>query len=152
MKLRFLIPIACSIFLGFILGKVIFSEYDNLSKDVFSETNNIYILQYGAYSNMDAMRSNTKILDNYIYEMLDKKYYVYVGITSNISNAEKVKNIYKNKGINLYIKEASTNNKDFLNSLSQYDILLKEATNERDILSINNVILTDYQELIINNK
>ncbi len=150
MKLKFLIPILCSILLGFLFGKIIFQEYDSLNTSTFSEDNNIYLLQYGAYSSNDNMRSHTKDLDNYVYEVIDNKYYVYVGMTSNKNNADKVKDIYKDKGVDLYIKESSVDDEDFLNSLSQYDILLKEATNEADIISISNVILTDYQELVIN--
>ena len=44
---------------------------------------------------------------DYIVEKIGDKYYAYVGITTNLSNANKIKKIYDNKELlyNLYVTQ-----------------------------------------------
>lgn len=148
MKYKNLFPVLGAIVIGCLLGVLFFNL--RIPNESYAKENNVYYLQYGVYTSVDTMQKNAYQLDNYIYERIDNKYYVYVGITSSSSNANKIKSLYKEKNIELYIKDSYISNPDFLNLLTQYDILLSDAINETDIISVNNVILTDYQELIIN--
>ena len=63
-------------------------------------------------------------------------------------NAEKIKEFYKEKGYDTYIKEKITDNESFLTILGQYDELLSQ-TDEGDTISIIcNQVLAKYEELV----
>ena len=86
---------------------------------------------------------------DYIVEKIGDKYYAYVGITTNLSNANKIKKIYDNKNIDTYIRKRNIKNEEFYNNLEQYDILLSGALKDKDVLSINKVILSSYEEMVL---
>ena len=87
---------------------------------------------------------------HYIYNVEDNMYYTYIGITKNKKNAEKIKEHYKNKGYDTYIKEKITDNKKFLTVLGQYDELLSKTNEEETIAVICNQVLSKYEELVNN--
>lgn len=148
MKIKFLLLLCLTICLGFLTAKSVYKLYFT---EVDAYTYNSYFLQSGVYSDQDTMKKETKNLRDFIYEKKDNKYYVYIGITTDMDNANKIKKIYKNKKIDIYIKESKIDNIEFLSSLEQYDILLSEVIKDNDILSINKVILSSYEEIVLGN-
>ena len=145
-----LLIIFCSL-LSVIYGKYIIDIYKSNTIEVISEYENIYILQQGVYSTFDNANKNSKDLYYYIVEKDDKYYRVYVGITQNKENSEKVKGIYKGKGKDIYVWEKQVNNNEFLEALKQYDNMLNEKNEEKDILEVEKKVLEKYEELIIKN-
>ena len=148
MKANFIIPIIISIVLGGVCGKLVFDQYQ-LKEEVFNEESGVYFLQQGVYSNEASMQENTKNLSSKVYVVEDGKYYVYVGITKDVTNAKKIKDLYEGKGYSIYQKELPVSNYEFINNLEQYDMLLANATKDEEIQSVLNVILASYEETVL---
>lgn len=145
MKMNFLISIICALLLGYLCANFIFQEYRETSS-TFSEDNSIYFLQYGVYTNSDF---NDIKAEKYIKVQEDDKYYVYVGMTTDMENAKKIQDIYKEKGIELYIKQDYISNNEFVSELSQYDILLDSTKTEAEMNSVLATILASYEEFVL---
>ena len=142
MKKNFFIFILVSILLGFISAEVIYDDYRaNLDDTEF----NAYLIQIGSYNKNDSEVDSNKYLvleENGIYN-------VYAGITSTLSNATKIKAVYANEDIEGFIKPVVINNVEFMSNLKQFDILLSEVDDEENLKSINNVIISRYEELVL---
>ena len=147
MNKKIIIPIIISITLGIISAKLLY-DYDN-STTTNKKNYNSYLLQVGVYNDKHSLKQATRNLNDYIVKEDNGKYYVFVGITTSEKNANKIKKTYANKDIDLYIKKDQIDNKSFLSSLEQYDILLDGVTKDKDILSINEVILSTYEEMVM---
>ena len=59
--------------------------------------------------------------------------------------------MFSKEDINVSIKKTVINNVEFISNLEQFDILLDNASNSEDIKSINEVILSSYEEMVLNN-
>lgn len=136
-----------AVLLGTISGKVLYSKYENTTL-VFNEKKLVYFIQEGVYESRESLMRNTK--DIYPKLVINKKnkYYVYVGLTRTTEGVEKIKKVYKKKGYNVISKELEINDDSFIINLDQYDILLKSATSTNDILTIEEVVLSNYEESI----
>ena len=130
-----------SIVIGFILGVVIYSDY---KKGLDSSLYNAYLIQIGSFN--DDNEVDTK---DYLVLREEGVYNVYAGVTTKLSNATKIKEIYDKENVYSVIKPTIINNVEFMNNLRQYDLLLSEVDNEDNILSINDVIISNYEELIL---
>ena len=142
MNKTFLFPLILAILLGFLSAKIVYSIY-NPEKE---ETYNSYFVQSGVYSSKSVLKEELKKLEAYTLEEYDNKTYVYVGISSTLANANKIKEIYQNMGINTYIKKKKINSLEFLSNLEQYDILVDSVSKKEDLISILNVILSTYED------
>jgi len=152
MKSKLIVPITLSIFIGSYLGFLLFKQYKNTSQSVFYETTPIYFLQQGVYSTKESMESNTKLLSDYIYSLEDNQYRVFVALTTNKDNAEKIKTIFNNKQIDIYIKESSISDASFVEKLKQYDELIKTSEDESVIIGLLKQILSEYELVVKSNK
>lgn len=94
------------------------------------------------------MQENTKDLLVKTVDSKNDKQYVYLGITRDEKNAKKLKEIYENKGYQIYIKEQNLSNEEFYNNVTQFDILINSTNKESEILTIEEVVLANYEELI----
>lgn len=153
MKLKFLFPLISAIVIGFLLGKFMFNQYDSKSKikTVFNDKGEkVYFLQQGVYSSKENMEKNTASFDSYIYDLIDDKYYVYVGITKNEQNVEKLQGFFKDMGYIIYVKEFNIDNVSFLESLENFDTMLSNTDSNKTIKSITSQILSKYEELVQN--
>lgn len=144
MKVKFIFPIFLAIVIGFLSAKIFYETFEDKSQ----LKPNSYFIQVGAYVDKTSVNKITKNLKAYLTIEEDGKSYVYVGITSNEKNKEKIKKIYEDKGYSVYVKENYINNTSFYSNLIQYDVLLSEVTNEEDLISISKVILSSYEELV----
>lgn len=136
------------IILGMVIGKIIFLEKDILN--IFKTKDKYYFLQEGVYDNNNLFESTTANLKNAIIEHKDNKIYIYTGITKDIEIAEQLVEIYKNKNINLSIKEKYISNEEFKNNVEQFDLLIKSSSGEEEIMKIQEVVLANYEETIKN--
>lgn len=146
MKINFLISIVSALIIGYLCANFVFNEYGD-SQTTFNETNNIYFLQYGVYTKADY---NDIKVDKYIQVEEDGKYYIYVGMTTSLKNAERIQKMYKDKGIELYIKEDYVANSEFVNELEQYDVLLDSSKTKDEINSVLSTVLASYEEFVLN--
>ena len=136
----------------FILIGIFCSRYiSNINaKSLFNSGESYYFVQEGVYSNTEVMNSDIKDIKNRAIIYKNNKYYVYVGISKDLEIAKLIKKIYENKGYQLYIKELNVNNKEFSNNVDQFDLLIKNSNNNGDVLTIESVVLSNYEEIINN--
>lgn len=147
---KLLILTVVAITLGGISGKILFSKYENLDEFVFSDDKKVYFLEEGVYSTKKSLDNNTKDISPKLVVKDDNKYYVYVGITKSIDNAKKIKKIYTDKGYSIYEKEKNITDSEFLNNIEQFDVLIESTKKQRDISTIQEVVLSNYEEMVIN--
>ena len=142
---KYIITIIISLLIGFLLSNKLLNEYNTDILNVFNESKNAYLIQQGVYSTEDSMKKNTSSLPSYIYSVIDNMYYVYIGITLDSENVIKLQNYYENKNIDTIIKTTTINDKNIISSLEQYDIFLKNTTDESTIKEIIKQVLEKYK-------
>ena len=135
-----------AIVLGSICGKTLYDKYLS-SKELANDEGELYFLQEGVYTSKKALKNNTKNITPKLVITKDKKYYVYVGITKDIYNASKIKKLYNKKGYKINNEIKKVKDKNFIDNVNQFDTLMTNA-NSDDIMTIEEVILSNYQELI----
>lgn len=139
-----------SILIGILVGKIIFFNKDYLIKN--KEEDIYYFLQEGVYYDNNILENSLINIRHKIFERKDEKIHVYVGITKNLEVAEKLINIYSKKDISTTIKEKSISNLEFKNNVEQFDLLIKKSNDIDEILTIEEVVLANYEEIIKNNE
>lgn len=146
---KFIISFISAIIVGIILGSYIFLGYQDkiVTVDKVESDKTIYILQQGVYSSLENAKKYAP-KEYYITHHDDKYYRVYVGISANLENANKLKEFFINKGNNIYIRELVFNNKEFDDLINQYDLLISKINGE-EMISIQKQILDKYKELVI---
>lgn len=146
MKKNFWIPLIISIFLGFLSAQIVYSTYQ---KNLENSEYNAYLIQVGSYNNKDSI--DPVFLDNTNYLIIEEEnsYNVYAGITTDLVNAHKIKSIYSKKDINIDIKPTIIDNVEFISNLEQYDILMSEVDDDENVISISDVILSSYEEMVL---
>lgn len=147
MNKKIILSVVFTMLLGIATAKVVYSK--TISSDDKKSNNTVYFLQLGVYTNKNSMQLDTKGIENKIVTQENDKYYVYVGISKNKKNLEKISKLYKNDGYSLYIKEMSVLNNEFLVNLEQFDKLIESAKTNEEINTINMVILSSYEEMVI---
>ena len=144
---KYLLTIIVSLLVGFLLSFYMLKEYESVNIiPVFNVKETAYLVQQGVYSSMESMQENTTNLSDYIYSVIDNMYYVYIGISLESDNVNKIQEYYKNKDINTIIKTTTISDTELLNSLRQYDMVLKETNEEETIKEIIKQTLSKYKE------
>ena len=134
---------------GLVAGNNIYNKIDLDILETFKEENNYYLLQEGIYDTKESMQSETRDINPKIYEEKNNKYYVYVGISSNLENAQKIEKIYTDNGIDITVKKIKINDEEFINNITQFDILISNTNNTDEILTIEEVVLSSYSKKIL---
>ena len=133
MKKQIIIVILFGSIVGYLFGNILFKNYQGI--DYLDDDGNIYYLQYGVYTTKDSANSNTKDLDiPYVIHEMDEKYYVYLGITSNYDIALKLRDMYKEKNIHIYIRSDYVENSETLDKLKEYDLELENIDNVETVM------------------
>lgn len=149
MKANVIIPILCAIFLGYLCASFIFNQY-GINSLVFNEDENIYFLQCGAYTTKEASESAITGITEKITVKEGEKYYSYIGMTSEKEIAETIQEMYKKKGVDIYIKSNYIENEDFVNQIKQYDVLLESSNTLEEVTSVLKTVLATYEEIVLN--
>ena len=147
MKKGFILPIILALLIGYLCANYVVALYEE--ENDITKTN-IYFLQAGAYDNISSTKDELININNKLTVKEKGKYYTYIGITKDASIALKIKELYKNNNINLFIKNVRINNNDFLTELEQYDILLKNSKTFDEVNSVLKTILATYEERVLN--
>ena len=144
---KYLLTIIVSLLVGFLLSFYMLKEYESVNIiPVFNVKETAYLVQQGVYSSMESMQKNTSHLTDYIYSVIDNMYYVYIGISLESDNVNKIQEYYKSKDIKTIIKTTTISDNDLINSLRQYDMVLKETNEEETIKEIIKQTLSKYKE------
>ncbi len=148
---KYIPSIVLALISGLFMVKIIFNQYDNKQniKTIFNAETTIYLVRVGIFSSIESMETNCMDLNYYIYNIQDGQYYVYVGITENMENYNKIAGYFKTLGYDNYKTEISIKNDAFIENLRQYDLLLEETTDNKIIDAICSQVLTKYEELVI---
>ena len=136
-----------SVSLGFFLGNIFMSEKSILKKN-WNKEEKYYFIQEGIYSSYDNLKNNLISIKQKVIDKKKDKYYVYVGITKNKVLATKIQEIYKKRGINSHTVEKYLDSEEFLQNVLQFDNLIKNTEEEEDILTIESVVLANYEEIL----
>ena len=139
MKIKFLIILSLTILIGFLSAKMVHAFYSE-NKNNF----NVYVLEAGPYEE-NIVKEKEKQFDYYVTYKDNESIYIICAISTSLDNINKLKKIYGDTDIK--VKNKYIDNKEFITNLEQYDLLLKEVTNKKDLLSINRVILSSYEDL-----
>lgn len=141
MKGNFFAYVLIAIILGFVSAEVIYDDYkDGLDDNKY----NAYLVQIGSFKDDDEIDPG-----NYLVLEEDGTYNVYAGITTKLSNATKIKNMYESENVNTYIKPIVIDNVEFMSNLEQFDILLEEVDSKDNLISINDVIISEYEQTVL---
>lgn len=133
-------------FISIIYGNFIFNIYKNNMEKVLETVSldeKVYMILYGSYNSKDKINMNIK---DYIVIENNNFYEVYVGITKDLENANKIKGVFKDLGNSVYIREKTINNLEFIDYLDSMDVDLAKKTND-EILKLEKNILLKYKEL-----
>lgn len=131
--------------IGIVFGTKIYDVKDSLMTTLANQET-YYFLQEGVYTSKKIMEENIKNLPTKAIEYKQNKYYVYIGITKEENIAKKIKSIYEEEGYQIYIKEIKIYNEEFNNNITQFDLLINSATTKDEILTIEEVVLANYEE------
>lgn len=134
------------ILLGFIIGKIIFER--SVFKNYMTQ-NNYYFLQEGIY-NENTLEKSMSDIDTKMILQDQNNYYVYVGITKSKEVAKKIIKIYQLKGKEVMMEVKSLPKTSFDYSIREYDILLQSTNNSDEMLTIEEVVLANYQKVLKN--
>ena len=146
---KFLMGVVIAIVLGLVGGNILYKQYEkaqNINVDY-----NSYLLQLGIYDSYEEALKKVPKIGNYAIVESDNKYYVYLGISTKKDNAKKVANVFLDEDIDVAIKKTVIDNVEFMSNLEQYDVLLDNANSKEDIMSINEDILSSYEEMVLDN-
>lgn len=137
-----------SIGFGFLLGSFMLGEkIEWYQKEI---ENPYYFLQEGVYTNEDVLKNDLVDITKKIVEYQNNKFYVYVGITKDKEIAEKIKQIYEKKGYKISEQKKELSSEEFKINVDQFDLLLREAKSEEEIMTIEEVVLANYEEIVKN--
>ena len=122
-----LIPLLFAVLLGFYGAKIVYG-FNRVKQSVSNVSHNAYAIQYGVYTSADTLNKTMSNIDNYVVSMEDGKYYIYIGFTTDSKNLTKIRNVYDELGIDVYIKEVFINNDEFI--IVIYRIIYNMKTKE----------------------
>ncbi len=147
---KYIGSIFLSLVFGVYLGMFVLRQYKNFDvTSVFSYYDTLYFIEIGVYNDIDSMKDDLGNFSSYIYDVDDSGYHVYVGITKNHENALKVKEYFNNMGYDINIREDRTSNGIFVSIVNQYDIVLRDASDDA-IGDICSQVINSYEELVLN--
>jgi len=146
---KFIVSVLIAVVLGSIIGHTLFKKYQQEDIEVFNENNSVYLLQEGVYDNEERAKNATTNIDTKLIVKQDAKYYAYLALTKNKHNLDRLKKYFNKQNINITVKEITIDNEAFLTSLSQMDGLMEQVDSNEEMITINRVILANYEELIL---
>lgn len=133
--------------ISLVLGNYIFSSYKKTVENLITASGSsekVYMLLYGSYNSKEKV--DNILLDNYILEEENGFYKVYVGVSLSLENSNKIKEIYKESGNSIYIKERYISSLEFIDYLNNSEQNFSELSKER-ILGIEDNIINKYKEI-----
>lgn len=138
---KYLLTIIISLLIGFLLSNFMLKQYDDAVAimPTFKQEETLYLVQQGVYSSLTSMQENTKNIPYYVYTLDNNLYYVYIGMSLDMDNIEKIRKYYDN--METIVKSKTITDENFINTLKMNDEVLKQ-TEDREVIkeTINNVL------------
>lgn len=144
---RLLLTCLFTTIISLTFGNYIFSSYkDGVEKIISASTSNekLYMLLYGSYNSKEKVDKLS--LDNYILIEENGFYEVYVGVNLSLKNANKIREIYKELGNSIYVREKYISSLEFVDYMQNNEVDFSELSND-EILSIEIDIINKYKEI-----
>lgn len=146
---RFIFSLIIAIVSGALLGHTLFEKFKEEEQTVFNDMSPIYFLREGVYDNLEYALASANKFDTKIIVKEKAKYYLYLAISKSEDNLTSIKKIYNDK--NLVVETKNISNESFLTALEQMENLFKKASSDEEKLTIEKVILANYEELVLKN-
>lgn len=146
---RFIFSLIIAIVSGALLGHTLFEKFKEEEQTVFNDMSPIYFLREGVYDNLEYALASANKFDTKIIVKEKAKYYLYLAISKSEDNLASIKKIYNDK--NLVVETKNINNESFLTALEQMENLFKKVSSDEEKLTIEKVILANYEELVLKN-
>lgn len=146
---RFIFSLIIAIVSGALLGHTLFEKFKEEEQTVFNDMSSIYFLREGVYDNLEYALASANKFDTKIIVKEKAKYYLYLAISKSEDNLASIKKIYNDK--NLVVETKNISNESFLTALEQMENLFKKASSDEEKLTIEKVILANYEELVLKN-
>lgn len=149
---KYFASIIFGLLIGFFLSKNFLEEYNGYTriKQVNRDGTTAYFIKYGEYDSLDLLEKKTSHLTNYIYTKTNNKYSVYIGITTNNDNKEKLINYFKKLKYKVSCDEYVITNKKYISYLENADKLIEKTSDMSVLGEVSSQILSKYEELVIN--
>ena len=148
---KYFILIVISLIIGFFLSIFVINQYsDNKGIVVYKEGHELYFFKYGEFKSKEEMENNTINLENYIYKNDADIYKVYIAITKNADNVDKIKKYYSK--YSLEVEKFYISNDKFVKKIDDLDNILKSTGDEMTIGEIISQELSSYDEVVINDR
>ena len=148
---KYLLTIIISLVVGFLLSNYLLKQYDDYKGiKVYKEGRKLYFIEYGIFDNYNQMEANTINLENYIYQINNDKYHVYIGITENNEVLNKIINYFNKIGYKTTIQEFYISNERFIKAIENNDEVLLLTNDDVVIGEVVSQGLTTYEEVVIN--
>lgn len=148
---KYILSVVLALIIGAICGQLILRQYGGYKgiKVTSNDGEFLYFIRYGIYDDEKEMEKSTLDLVNYVYKIVDNKYYVYIGITGNNENLIKLNNYFSSLGYKTITETFLITNRTFLEELINFDTILANTNDEVVISSISSLVLEKY-EVIVN--
>lgn len=149
MSKKFIFYLIVAIVSGAVIGHTMFEKFTKEEQAVFNYKSPIYFLREGVYDNLEYALDSANKFDTKIIVKEKAKYYLYLAISKSEDNLASIKKIYNNK--NLVVETKNIDNESFVTALEQMEKLFKKASSNEEKLTIEKVILANYEELVLKN-
>ncbi len=149
MSKKFIFSLIVAIVSGAVIGHTLFEKFTKEEQAVFNYKSPIYFLREGVYDNLEYALDSANKFDTKIIVKDKAKYYLYLAISKSEDNLASIKKIYNDK--NLVVETKNIDNESFVTALEQMENLFKKASSNEEKLTIEKVILANYEELVLKN-
>lgn len=126
------------IIIGYILGNILFKSKIDLIKNITNKEIYYFIEEKGS----NITKTSIKGYDNL---------YIKKGISRDLETANKIKSILEEQNKKVTIKEKYLTNKEFKETVTQFDNLINETQSHEEILKIEETVIATYEEILRNN-
>ena len=126
------------IIIGYILGNILFKSKIDLIKNITNKEIYCFIEEKGS----NITKTSIKGYDNL---------YIKKGISRDLETANKIKSILEEQNKKVTIKEKYLTNKEFKETVTQFDNLINETQSHEEILKIEETVIATYEEILRNN-
>ena len=126
------------IIIVYILGNILFKSKIDLIKNITNKEIYYFIEEKGS----NITKTSIKGYDNL---------YIKKGISRDLETANKIKSILEEQNKKVTIKEKYLTNKEFKETVTQFDNLINETQSHEEILKIEETVIATYEEILRNN-
>lgn len=140
MKSKYIFLFLLVFIVSFFAYELYVNSLNKKDKELFNDGKLLYFVVIDVSPN--------KTDSDFLLEFKKNKYYLYGGITSNLKDAEKLKDIYKKNYNNTFIEKEYITNKQFITLLLEFEKIFSIASNE-DKIKIQKIVLSNYKEMVL---